>query len=62
MTKAQWKALYDYCDENGISKYNLLKDLKEHGSVDRRASLEDLGDYAEGLDYDGMKQWLENEL
>ena len=62
MTKAQWKAIYDYCDNYGISKAGLLRSLKERGSVDRRATLEDLGDYANGLTYDEMIQWLENEL
>jgi len=63
MTKAQWKAIYDYCEENGYGKpYELLTELKAINAVDRQASVEDLGDYADGYDYNGMKEFLQEAL
>ena len=63
MTKAQWKAIYDYCKENGYAKPNeLLSELKSVNAVDRQASVEDLGDYADGYEYDGMMDYLNREL
>ena len=36
--------------------------LKAENAVDRQASVEDLGDYADGYDYDGMMDYLNREL
>jgi len=58
MTKAQWAAIYNYCEENGITKYDLLAELKANGTVDRSARLEDLGEYASGNTYDAMMRFL----
>lgn len=58
MTKPQWKALYDYCDEFDCTKYELLAELKANGVVDRNAEVEDLGDYAENGTYDAMMEFL----
>lgn len=63
MTKAQWKAIYDYCKENGYAKpYELLSELKSVNAVDRQASVEDLGDYADGYNYEGMMDFLKEAL
>lgn len=62
MTKAQWKAVYDFCRENCISKNELLSALKENGTVDHNALLEDLAGYTEGTSYNAMMQFLENSI
>lgn len=60
MTKAQWKAIYDYCEEYGIPKSALLKELKVNGTVSRDTTLEELGDYPENSTYDAMIKFLED--
>ena len=62
MTKAQWKAVFDYCRENACTKYELLAELKANGTVDRSTSLEDLSDYTDGNTYDAMKKFLEENI
>lgn len=62
MTKAQWKAVYDYCRENCISKYELLAELKANGAVDRKTLLEELSDYTDDSTYDAMKRFLEDNI
>ena len=62
MSKAQWKAIYDYCEEYGISRYDMLKDLKANGTVSRDTTLEELGDYTDGDTYDAMIRFLEENL
>ena len=62
MTKAQWKAIYDYCEEYGITKAQLLKELKANGTVERTAGLEDLGEYVNKNTYNAMIEFLEANL
>ena len=31
MTKAQWKAIYDYCEDNDITTKDLLRELRGAG-------------------------------
>ena len=35
MIKAHWAAIYDYCEENGITKWELLEALKENSTVEQ---------------------------
>lgn len=62
MTKAQWAAIYNYCEEYGCTKYDLLNALKANGTVGRSTRLEDLGEYANGNTYDAMAQFLGDNL
>lgn len=63
MTKAQWKAIYDFCEDNGFyNPHELLIHLKRQGSVDRKDALEDLGEYPENKTYDGMIKFLSEEV
>ena len=62
MTKAQWRAIYDYCDEFDCTKRELLEELKANGAVDRNAEMEDLGDYPTDTSYDAMLQFLGESL
>lgn len=62
MTKAQWKALYDFGREYGYSRFELLAALKENGTVDRHTTLEELGDYVNGNTYGAMRKFLEDNL
>ena len=62
MTKAQWKALYDYCDEYGCTRQEVLRELTANGSVERGTRLEDLGEYARDSSYDAMITFLEENL
>ncbi len=58
MTKTQWKAIYDYCEDNCyVNPYELLKELKEVGAVDRQTEVDEIGDYADDS-YDGMIEFL----
>lgn len=60
MNKKQWKAVYDYCNENGYDRPSeLLRDLKAQGVVDRNDTLDNLGEYPNDDSYDSMKEWLE---
>lgn len=62
MTKAQWKAIYDYCDELGYTRAELLQELKANGTVDEDTRLENLGDCVKVKDYDTMLKFLEDNL
>lgn len=63
MTKAQWKAIYDYCEDNGYKNpRELLTALKAANSVDKAASVEELDLYVEGTGYDDMQAFLTGEL
>lgn len=62
MTKAQWKAVLDFCRENCISKNELLFELKQNGTVDRNARIEDLAGYTDGTSYNEMMRFLEKNV
>ena len=62
MTKAQWKALYDYCDEYGCTRQELLRELVMNGTVERGTKLEELGEYPNDTTYDAMINFLEGNL
>ena len=62
MTKAQWKAIYDYCEEYSIPCSYLLKELKANGTVSRDTTLEELGEYTEEPSYDSMIKFLEENV
>ena len=59
MTKAQWKAVYDYCEANGCTKLEILKILKANGTIGRDVSLDSLGNYVYGETYADMMEFLE---
>lgn len=61
MTKNQWKAVYDYCDENGLTCAELLGILRDNGTLGRYDTLEALSDYA-GNSYEKMRLFLEEEI
>ena len=62
MTKAQFKAVYDYCDAIGCSVRELLQELKVCGVIEHDDKLEDLGEYVTGKDYETMLKFLEVNL
>ena len=62
MTKAEWKAIYDYCVENMMSKYELMKALKGNGTIARDDTLDDLGRYVRYHTYDCMMSFLVENL
>ena len=63
MNKKQWKAVYDYCNDNGYDKPNdLLFELKAFGIVERDATLDDLARYPKDGSYDSMIEWLDEVL
>ena len=59
MTKAQYKAVKDFCEDNGCTVKELLGVLKENGSIDRNTTTKDLGEYAGGSNYESMLKFLE---
>ena len=58
MTKAEWKAVLDFCEENMMSRYELMKALKGIGAVARDDCIGDLGRYVRNHTYDGMMCFL----
>lgn len=62
MNRAEWKAVYDYCNEYNIPASKLLVELKNNGTIDRRDTLEDLGRYVNKHTYDAMIIFLEENL
>ena len=63
MTKEQWKAIYDFCQENAFERPSeVLQTLKIEGSIERTDTLDDLGDYDESGTYDGMIKFLTENL
>ena len=62
MTKAQWKAVYDYCNEFDCTTHELLIELRENGTLGRGESWDDLGDCVEKKDYDTMLKFLEENI
>lgn len=62
MTRAQWKALTDYCTEFGYTRVEVLRELKANGTVDKDTKLDDLGDCVTNKDYDSMLKFLEDNV
>ena len=62
MTKSEWAAVYTYCEEYGCTKAELLRELKNNGSIAREDSLEDLGGYVREHTYDNMIRFLEDNI
>ena len=63
MTKVQWRAIYDYCDEYGFDSLNdLLAVLRANGTVERDTTLSELGYYVNGKTYDDMYLFLEENI
>ena len=59
MNKKQWKAIYDFCEAYGYQRPSeLLQDLKIVGIIDKRETLDDLGEYPNGDTYEDMINWL----
>ena len=62
MTKAEWKAVNDFCVYNMMSKYELAKELKNNGTIAREGSLADLGRYVREHTYEDMMRFLEENV
>jgi hypothetical protein len=62
MNKAEWAAVYDYCNEYACTRAELLKELKTNGTIRREDSIEDLGEYVRQHTYDDMIRFLEESL
>ena len=63
MTKAQWRAIYDFCKENAYERPSeVLQTLKMEGAISRTDTLDDLCDYDESGTYDGMMKFLTESL
>lgn len=58
MTKAEWKAVCDFCVENMMSRYELMQALKRNGTIARDDCLDDLGGYVRNHTYDCMMTFL----
>lgn len=62
MTKAQRRAVYDFCRENCITKDELLEELKANGTIASNAKLDDLSDYVKDDTRKAMCQFLEENV
>ena len=58
MTRAEWKAINDYCEENMMSRYEVVKTLKRNGTIARDDCLEDIDRYIRDHTYDAMMSFL----
>lgn len=55
MNKAQWKAIYDFCEDYGrYCASDLLKALKSNGTLNFRDTLEDLARLPKNNTYEAM--------
>lgn len=62
MNKAQWAAIYNYCEEYGCTKQEILRALVTNGTVERGTKLEELGEYPSDYTYNAMINFLEENL
>lgn len=62
MNKEQWAALCDFCEANACTKYDVLKALKENGTIDRNTKLTELHYFIRGNSYEDMQRFLEENL
>jgi hypothetical protein len=59
MKLEQYKAIVDFCKENGYgSQESLLKDLREWGVLDERSPIEDLASEVNDDTYETMYNYL----
>ena len=59
MKLEQYKAIVDYCKENGYAnKEELLAELKKSGVLDERSPLEDLAEAVADDTYETMYNYL----
>ena len=61
-TKAQWKAIYDFCDAMYCTPRELIAELRENGTVAPSTKINELGEYVTLKDYDTMFKFLEEHL
>lgn len=63
MNKAQWKAIYDFCEENGYyDKNEVLQALKGNGTINYRDTFDDLARYPKNGTYEAMIDFLNENL
>lgn len=63
MNKAQWKAIYDFCEDYGY--YNpseILQSLKSNGVLNFRDTMEDLARLPINSTYEAMIDFLNENL
>lgn len=58
MEKPQWKALYDFSDEVGLTPNQLVSQLKEMQIVDRSTTPKNLDKYCKEPTYKAMIEFL----
>ena len=62
MNKEQWAAIYNYCEEYGCTRAEILRALITNGTVERGTKLEELGEYPSDYTYNAMINFLEENL
>ena len=63
MNKAQWKAIYDFCEDYGcFFASDLLKILKSNGTLNFRDTFEDLARLPKNNTYEAMIDFLTENL
>lgn len=58
MEKSQWKALYDFSNEVGLTPGQLVSQLKELKVIDRNTTVKTLDNYVKGTSYIEMMNFL----
>ena len=63
MNKAQWKAIYDFCKDNGYyDPSEVLQTLKAMGVIGSRDGFPDLARYPKNGTYEAMIDFLNENL
>lgn len=63
LSKAQWRAIYQYCEDNGYERPSaLLKDLKDQGAISRQADIHSIADKPKSRSFKAMMNFLKRAL
>jgi hypothetical protein len=58
MKLEQYKAIVDFCKENGFTQETFLNDLREWGDLDENSPIEDLAECVQDETYETMYNYL----
>lgn len=61
-SKAQWKAIYNFCADNNLSLNQLECRLKDKGSILKTDSVRDLAEYVKEESYQDIYNFLDFEI
>ena len=63
LSKAQWREIYQYCEDNGYERPSaLLKDLKDQGAISRQADIHSIATKPKSRSFKAMMNFLTRAL